>query len=241
MAFDHNAAQELLGAFALDALDPNEADAVDVHLRDCPRCRAEVAEYRETASLLAFGGVEAPDGLWEKIVASLEEAPPRLELARVVPLPTSRWRTAGFRMVLAAAVVMSLLALAFSVQERRSRTSPGATLAAQLAEVSLNPATRHVHMVSADGTARAEVLILNGQGWLAKDALPQLSNDQTYQLWGQKGAAKVSLGVLGSDPHPTQFAAGADYEALAITAEKAPGVAASTNPAVVSGWVPTTA
>ena len=40
----HPEVQELLGAFALDALEPDEADAVDLHLRDCPRCRAEVAE-----------------------------------------------------------------------------------------------------------------------------------------------------------------------------------------------------
>src|SRR5206468_3199328 len=52
-ALGHPDVQELLGAYALDALDADEADAVELHLRDCPRCRAEVADYRETAALAA--------------------------------------------------------------------------------------------------------------------------------------------------------------------------------------------
>jgi anti-sigma factor RsiW len=238
MALDHDQAQELLGAFALDALDPEEADAVDVHLRECPRCRAEVGEYREAASLLAFGGVEAPDGLWDRIVENLEEAPPRLELARVVPMapPASRWRSVGVRLVLAAAVVMSLLALGLSLPSRNSGRSD---VAADIGKWTLDPATRKVHLVSPDGVASADVLIRDGQGWLAKDSLPKLPDDETYQLWGQKGETKVSLGVLGGDPSSVRFPADTDYDALAITAEHKPGVVSSSQPAVVAGWVPT--
>jgi hypothetical protein len=238
MALDHDQAQELLGAFALDALDPDEADAVDVHLRDCPRCRAEVSEYREAASLLAFGGVEAPDGLWDRIVSGLEEAPPRLELARVVPLTRTvpRWRSVGVRIAVAAAVVMSLLALGLSVQSRRSDRTD---VAAEIGKWTLDPATRKVHLVSAEGGASADVLIRDGQGWLAKDSLPKLPDDETYQLWGQKGDTKVSLGVLGDDPSSVRFPADTDFDALAITAEHKPGVVSSSQPAVVAGWVPT--
>jgi hypothetical protein len=236
-AMAHAEVQELLGAFALDALDPGEADVVELHLRDCPRCRAEVAEYRETAALLAFGGVDAPAGVWEKIQASLEEAPPKLELARVVPMRTSRWQTYGAKLAAAAAVVISLVALGVSVLRDDGDTTT--SLDSEIAAMALNPDAQQVHLVSGDGKGSADVILLGGKAYLMKHTLPKLGDDETYQLWGQRGETKVSLGVLGNDPGRTQLPLGADYDALAITAEKRPGVVSSSNPAVVAGLVPT--
>src|SRR5439155_13786710 len=82
----HPEVAELLGAYALDAVDGEERELVELHLLDCPRCRAEVAEHRAVASFLASAGGRAPEAVWERIAGSLEEAPPRLELAPVVPL-----------------------------------------------------------------------------------------------------------------------------------------------------------
>jgi anti-sigma factor RsiW len=234
-ALDHGDAQELLGAFALDALDPAEADAVDLHLRDCPRCRAEVEEYRETAAMLAFGGVSAPPGVWERIQASLEEAPPKLELARVVPMRPSRWQTFGAKLAAAAAVVISLVALGVSVA--RSGDDGGtSTLDDEIAAVILDPDAQHVAL---DGDGSAEVYVLDGKAYLVKHSLPALPEGQTYQLWGQQGETKVSLAVLGNAPERVKLPLGGTYEALAITAEESPGVVASDNPAVVAGLVRT--
>ena len=44
--------EELLGAYALDAVNAEEATAVEVHLTTCPRCRAELDAYREMAAAL---------------------------------------------------------------------------------------------------------------------------------------------------------------------------------------------
>ena len=43
----------LTGAYALDALDDIERARFEQHLATCEDCRAEVAELRETAALLA--------------------------------------------------------------------------------------------------------------------------------------------------------------------------------------------
>jgi len=232
----HPDVQEMLGAFALDALDPTEADAVDLHLRDCPRCRAEVEEYRETAAMLAYGGVDAPPGVWEKIQAALEEAPPELELARVVPIRQSRWQSLGAKIAAAAAVVISLVALGVSV----TRDEPPATsLASEIGEVVQHPDAIPVHLAS-EGRGSAEVYVLDGEAYLVKHSLPALAEGETYQLWGQQGDTKVSLAVLGSSPSQMKLPLGGSYEALAITAEKSPGVVTSSNPAVVAGLVPTT-
>ncbi|HVF33273.1 MAG TPA: anti-sigma factor [Acidimicrobiales bacterium] len=230
-ALDHADAQELLGAFALDALDPAEADAVDVHLRDCPRCRAEVEEYRETAAMLAFGGVAAPPGVWERIQASLEEAPPKLELARVVPIRSSRWQTVGAKLAAAAAVVISLVALGVSA---RGGSDAGSSLAAEIGEVVQHPDATPVLL---EGDGSVEVYLLDGKAYLVKHSLPELPEGQTYQLWGQQGETKVSLAVLGGSPEQSKLPLGGSYQALAITAEQSPGVVSSSNPAVVAGLV----
>lgn len=238
-ALHHLEAQELLGAFALDALDADEANAVDVHLRSCPQCRAEVADYRETAALLAFGGVEAPPGIWEKIQASLEEAPPKLELARVIPIPQSRWRTVGARMTAAAAIVISVVALGVAVL-RPDQTSSGHSIDAQIAAAAVDPKAVHVNLVSSTGDGSLKVVLLDGRAYIADHSLPTLGQDQTYQLWGQKGDTFVSLGVLGPKPERGQVAAAGAFDAMAITAEKQPGVTQTTQPAIAAGWVPTT-
>ena len=91
--------EELLGAYALDAVDREEAEQIERYLAEHADARDEVAQYRETASMLAFAGADAPSGLWHSIVASLEEEPPRLDLPaspldgdlpplRMPPMPT---------------------------------------------------------------------------------------------------------------------------------------------------------
>ena len=65
----HDELAGLLGAYALDAVDADEAAAVATHLDDCPRCAAEVAEHLEVAGLIANAGVDAPPELWERISA----------------------------------------------------------------------------------------------------------------------------------------------------------------------------
>jgi anti-sigma factor RsiW len=229
----HESAQDLLGAYALDALDVDETTSLELHLLECPRCRAEVEEYREAAAMLAFNGVDAPDGLWERIQASLEEAPPELALARVIPLRPSLWQAWGTKLAAAAAVVIALVALGVSVSRDRA---PAADFAAD--RLLHDPAATPVHLVS-DGKSSADVVLLDGNAYLVKHSLPTLPEGQTYQLWGQHGETKVSLAVLGNDPEQVKLPLGGSYEALAITAEKSPGVVSSSNPAVVAGLVPT--
>jgi hypothetical protein len=85
--YTHQDIQELLGAFALDAVDSDERDVIEGHLAGCPRCRAEVEGYRETAALLAHSGERAPEGVWDRISTALDEAPPALDLTRIAPAP----------------------------------------------------------------------------------------------------------------------------------------------------------
>ena len=80
----HDEVEQLLGAYALHATDDRETRAVEAHLAECPRCRAEVDAHEETAAMLATSAGEPPPGLWDKIAASIE-APPGWAGPTVLP------------------------------------------------------------------------------------------------------------------------------------------------------------
>jgi anti-sigma-K factor RskA len=78
---------DLLGAYALDAVSDEERRAVEQYLMIDPRARQEVAEHREVATMLAWSGMSAPDGLWDRIAAQIDthDAPsPTGQLASVM-------------------------------------------------------------------------------------------------------------------------------------------------------------
>ncbi len=77
---DHLEIQELLGAYALDAVDKETAELIDRHLEECVRCSIEVAQHHEVAGLLANSGGTSPADLWDGIARQLDgSAPPPWE------------------------------------------------------------------------------------------------------------------------------------------------------------------
>ena len=86
---------ELLGAYALDALDADERDAVEEWLARSPNARRDADELRETASLLAESAEAPPSDLWSRIEARLGDADdavdvPPLRMSEVVDLGVRR-------------------------------------------------------------------------------------------------------------------------------------------------------
>lgn len=247
MELTHQEIQELLGVYALDAVEDDEADLIEVHLRDCPRCRAEVAAHRETAAALALTGTSAPPGVWERIAGSLEEAPPQLDMAKVVALKPRR-RSVPIPVAAAAAAMAAAVIALLGVQVGRldNRTD---TLEAALGSKGLDQAVqvalfdegaRRVDLRSTDGVTLAQAVVReSGEAYFVPQSLPALSTDQTYQLWAIVDDRAVSVGVLGSQPGVSAFkVAGAGVTVLAVTTEEAGGVVASKNKPVMQGMLP---
>jgi anti-sigma factor RsiW len=223
----HAELQDLLGAYALDAVDGEERELVELHLLDCPRCRAEVAEHRAVASFLASGGARAPEALWERIAGSLEEAPPQLDLAPVVPL-TGR-RSVSLRLGASAAAVAAAVigVLGFEVVHQDHRINDLA-----------RPAANLVDLRSTDGRLAAQAVVLRGgAGYFVNNDLPELAPDRTYQLWALVGTRKVSAGVLGPAPRLAAFKADGAARGFAVTEERAGGVQSTDKAPVVLGRV----
>ena len=92
----HEEIAELLGAYALDAVEPHERVLVEAHLAVCPRCAAEVDDHREVSAALAHGGTDAPVGLWAKIETEIRRTPAEgSPVPERVPPPDPRLPTFG--------------------------------------------------------------------------------------------------------------------------------------------------
>lgn len=240
----HEEAAELLGAYALDAVDVDERDAIEHHLNECPRCRAEVADHRTVASFLGSAGGRAPDGLWDRIAGSLEEPPPELKLAPVVPIKERRsvsMRVGAAVAAVAAAVIAVLGAevvhLNNQVDHLAAPDRAKTELLSAATHAFADPRAQRVSMRSTDGTVSSQAALLpDGTGFLVADDLPGLPNDRTYQLWALANGQKISAGVLGSRPRVVAFRyAPSGLSGFAVTAEKAGGVVATQNSPVVLG------
>jgi anti-sigma factor RsiW len=174
----HEEIEGLLGAYALDAVDPETAVVIEAHLKGCMRCTAEVAQHHEVAGLLANAGGPPPARLWDGIAAQLDgtsdQSWDRLSAKldepgadRVVPGATTgaavrpidgsrgrRWVSVGAGLVAAAAAV---LALAFGLQVHHlngqvNALQSGPQLSAAERAALASPSTRQVALASTSPT-----------------------------------------------------------------------------------------
>jgi anti-sigma-K factor RskA len=237
--------EALLGVYALDAVSDDERRAVEEFLIVDPRARREVAEHRDVASLLAWSGTAAPDGLWDRIAAQLDEPAPEMRgpLASVTSIDRPfggslassdrssrrRWlRSAGSWALASAAAAAVAVLVVTTVVNNRSDESPLATV---VAAARADRDSRVASLLASDGTVVGEAIVdQDGHGYLVATALPALPDDRTYQLWGVIGDQVISLGVLGRAPEIEPFSVDAPVSQVVITNEVAGGVVSDGNP-----------
>jgi anti-sigma factor RsiW len=255
---NHDTIIELLGAFALDAVDPDEAAAVREHLAGCPRCRDEVAQHHQTAGLLAPPGDEPPAHLWEGISARLGQSPPAAEPVPLdVPQPAVRPRRAperparsrwglrvGALVAVAAAAAIAALGVEVGRLDHRLNRVAASTGAQDLSDAArnalLNPQTQRILLSSPGPNSQVLAEVVAGSpstAFLFNRGLPALPSARTYQLWLTGPGRTISMGLLGSNPGTVAFALGPTLpsRAFAVTVEPANGSVVPTLPIVASG------
>lgn len=240
----HQQIHELLGAYALDAVDPHERAQVARHLPECSECRQEVDSFRHVASHL--GGVEElpPASVWERLQSTVDQG-------TVVDLAARRRRWAP--LVSAAAVAALMIGLGIQTSrltEVRGRLAQAEARTANLeasiesgqweAVARLAAASPGAQTVSLEGSlGRGTIVILaDGTGFLIENDLDPLDAGRTYQLWAVQDGTVISAGVLGSSPGVVTFHVDPRLlEGLVITAERAGGVVSSQQ-TEASAWFP---
>jgi hypothetical protein len=193
----------LTGAYATDALDPDERAEFEQHLESCSSCRLEVVELRATAARLAVAAsTAAPATLRERVLAEVSQtrqlAPladvPRLDDRRATR-PSPQWyrqpATAAAAVLLVVAAGLGGLAVQQSRQADQARHE-----AAQIAAVVADP--DHVeHTVPLPSGGTGTVLAVDGTAVFLGHDLRELPDGRAYQLWRMTGQDSQSAGVLG--------------------------------------------
>jgi len=246
---NHEEAQQLLAAYALDAVDGEERRDLERHLEECARCTVELDDYRGVTSALGNVSQPAPAELWDRIAARLYDdgavdPAPRLRVldaARAPDRPARAVRPralAGLLAVAAAIVVVlsiNLLHAHRQVTQLTNALGSASRSAATVAEAT----TGHVDvtLATAHGDAVARFVVLHGHGYLLSSRMKPLPSGQTYQLWGIFAGQPISLGLLGARPDNVEFTVSSSVapSALAVTVEPARGVVSPTSPIVASG------
>ena len=253
----HDEASELLGAYALDAVEGDEYTELEEHLETCPRCRAELDSLREVAAAMGNSVEPLPEGLWSQIAIHLperredEETPPMPPLTPEGRSPfrapaDGRGRRSRTTVIMIGAIAVAAAAVAVvlgiglvradnKVSNLQSASArPPATVTAALR----TPGHQIVTLEASSHTQLAQVVVVpSGQGYLFSSNLPSLASGRTYQLWGIVGDRAISLGLLGDSPRNAAFAMAGSMRPsrLSITAEPAGGVVAPTGPIIATG------
>ena len=195
---DETEADDLLAAYALDALPEAEARRVEEHLRSCAGHRAAAVELRQTGALLSLTAAErepSPE-LRRRIVEAVKaspgqsasaerEAPPAPVLA--LPRRFPSWLPRPARLAVAAAVAIGL--------------GISALIGYQVGQVTGRPvAYTFQGDPSAAPGAEARLVYFKDrkEAVLAASGLPKLASGQVYEMWLIKNGVPVDKGISAS-------------------------------------------
>jgi hypothetical protein len=228
--------RELLGAYALDAVDDDERVEVERFLSSDARARAEVAEFRELASFMANAGGDAPVGVWDRITSSIHgDVPALAPVQSPVRIDAVRRRRQSWSLRVAA-VIAAVAAAAAAV------LGPAGALQRAYDAARLDGSARTAVLTEPQGATGARVVLLpDGNGYFAGEHLGVLAKGLTYQLWVLVGdpanPTAISAGVLGPSPRLAAFRYHGPAIAFAVTTELDPGVVKSQNQPVAVGKI----
>jgi hypothetical protein len=205
-----------LAAYAIDALERDEAERLERHLGECEQCREHLLWLRPAVDVLPASVTQLPPpaSLREGLMATVRaEAPPASRQRR------AWWRgLGGIALRPAVAVGLVVLVAAGAVAGYIARGGGDGT---ESEIVSAEPLGPQAAQVSATLERHGDSATLH------VSQLPRLGRDEVYEVWVQRDetVAPASTFVLGADgtaaaavPGPLE---GAD--AVLVTAEPRPG------------------
>ena len=260
----HDQTLSELGAYALDALSPDERMGVEQHLKSCDTCRAELKAMSDTAAALASSVPSRPmDQMRTAAVKQrlLERA--RAEKRVVTPIQSvtipARTRTLPWWLAAAASVAFALATYQW-IQTGRERDAVRTELVAETMRSSaLKDSLAQRERLLLD-MAGADVKVVelvadnrrpNARMFWARSTntwtmfahnLPALASGRTYQLWLiTRDNQRISAGTFAPDPSgdavvSAQYPLAADaLQMIAVTEEPAGGVPQPTGEVLIAG------
>jgi len=225
----HSEIQELLGAYALGAVDEAEQTIIEGHLVACESCRVELDEHRRLAGILRQHATRVSP------LASMEsngsprttEDVARARLAR-------RWGVP-----VAVAIVLLLVGGLFAQgQIRFDDLEARIDRIAVLERAQLAAADPAALVTALRTSAHAPVLTVvsreaGGDSYAMNAALPRLEAGKTYQLWQVDDDGSVTAAVaLGRSADVAGFSLSSGVDSFLLTVEEDRAPSQPTLPAV---------
>lgn len=196
---EHSLLRENIPAYALGALDAEEAAALEAHLRTCEACQAELAGYRDVSeNLLMSLPPRLPSPTLRK---QLQARLPSAQRAQEQSRPRFVWSFGQWALGGALALLFALNLLSFTQMRELQRQQ--FSLVQQLQSNQFTLA-----MLSYPGTQALPIDDENISGTVLVDRerntaalvawnLPQLSAEQIYQIWLiEPDGHRVSAGLF---------------------------------------------
>ena len=183
---------QLTAGYALDALDPEERTAFEIHLGGCPRCQEELASFWQVSGVLAYAAA-GPAPSPELRGRLLERA--RAERPNVVPLSRRRWALPAAVSVAAVAAVAAIAlglwaaSLSSDLDEARDALAGQRLVSSLLAD----GAARSVALDGADGRL---IVGESGRAALVVRDLSPAPEGKAYEIWvieGQRAPRPAGL------------------------------------------------
>lgn len=232
---DHGEIQELLGAYALSAVDEQERAIIEVHLESCESCRTELEDHSRLAENLRRHASRVSP------LASVESNGSAKNGAARQASPGRRWVFPA-----ALAIVFVLIGGLFARSEIRFDELGSALQRVELFERAQMATTAPGATITALLTPTKEPVLtvvsrsLGGEAYVINSTLPRLAEGQTYQLWrvGSGGVTTAAV-ALGRRPDTAVFSMPPGVTEFVLTAEKvSPRPSRPRLPAVATGRVP---
>jgi anti-sigma-K factor RskA len=224
----------LTGAYAVNALDPDERAEFETHLADCPECAEEVRGLLETTARLASAEAVVPPPRLKAAVMAQIATTRQLSVdtsdSVVVPIKRPGWSWAQ-RAVGIAAAVLAVVALGLStllVQANHQRSQLDAARQAVAQVLTASDARYLSGSVGNGGHATIVVSPHQGTSVFLGTGLPAAPAGHTYQLWYMgAGGSAVSAGTFNPDAngHVAEVLGGTigSASAVGVTVEPAGG------------------
>ena len=221
----------LSGAYALNALGPEEAAEFRRHLEGCQACREEVRELQ--SAVARMGAAEAaapPPDLKSRILAAADRTPQDRPAGRTSSGSSSRppWFT-----WLAAAAAALVIAGGGAVGVRAMLDGDGGLNQGVVRVFEAQDA--HTASVETAEGGKLRVAVSASRKEMAVDTreLPPLDENHVYQLWSVHGDEMVSAAIL-TDPEAGAAMGMPDEETqVALTVEPAGGSEQPTSDPIV--------
>ncbi|WP_411102917.1 anti-sigma factor [Streptomyces sp. cmx-4-9] len=199
----------LAGAYALDALGPEEHDAFLAHLDRCASCAGEMSGFSATAArLAAAASLPAPAHLKEGVlerVDTVRQLPPLVPSGRTVRFGRVWLRKAApFALAasLAAAAAFGGIAVVQHQQadQARAQAQRADRQVQAMTAVMAAPDAKSVHGRTSTGASTSVVSSARlAQAVFLSTGLPAAGEGRTYQLWFDDNGAMRPAGLLRQD------------------------------------------